>query len=357
MKQSQPYTLEALADLIGARLQGDPHCLISGIAPLKRAKSGEISFLSNAEYRKDLPSAHRKDLASTKASAVILSIEEASLCPVHVLISENPRLSLAKAAKLFEKKESTIPGIHKSAVIGEVCKIPASSSIGASVVLGNRVLLGENVAIAAGCIIGNDCVIGNNTTLMASVTLYDNVQMGKHCLIYSGAVIGSDGFGFANQEGLWIRLPHLAGVVMGDHVEIGANTTIDRGFLEDTVLGDGVVIDNLVQVGHNASIGAGTAIAGCVAIAGSAVIGKFCLIGGGSRIVGHIEIADHVHLIATSMVTHSLKKRGVYGGFPAKPVDLWRKNMARFHNLDNMARRLRALENKVVNNAQLVENE
>lgn len=357
MKHSQSYTLEALADLIGVRLQGDPTCLISGIASLRGAKAGEISFLSNAEYRKDLPSLYRKDLASTKASAVILSSAEAPLCPVHVLISENPRLSLAKAAKIFEKKESAIPGIHKSAVIGEGCEIPDSASIGANVVLGNRVVLGENVVVASGCIVGHDCVLGNNTRLMARVTLYDNVQMGKHCLIYSGAVIGGDGFGFAHQEGFWVRLPHLGSVVLGDQVEIGANTTIDRGFLEDTLLGDGVVIDNLVQVGHNVSIGAGTAIAGCVAIAGSAMIGKFCLVGGGSRIAGHVEIVDHVHLSGASMVTHSLKTRGVYGGFPAKPVDLWRKNMARFQNLDDMARRLRALENRVLNNARLVEDE
>jgi UDP-3-O-[3-hydroxymyristoyl] glucosamine N-acyltransferase len=140
-------------------------------------------------------------------------------------------------------------------------------------------------------------------------------------------------------------------------LKLGQNTTIDRGLLEDTLLGDGVVIDNLVQVGHNVSIGAGTAIAGCVAIAGSAVIGKFCLIGGGSCIAGHVEIVDHVHLTGASMVTHSLKTRGVYGGFPAKPVDLWRKNMARFQNLDDMARRLRALENRVLNNARFVEDE
>lgn len=353
MKQAQSYTLEVLADLIGAHLQGDPHCVISGVASLKRAKTGEISFLSNAEYRKDLPSVYRKDLVSTEASAVILRAEEASLCPVYALISENPRVSLAKAAKLFEKKESVVSGIHKNVVVGEACKIPDSVSIAANVVLGNRVVLGENVIIGAGCVIGDDCILGDNTILMPRVTLCDRVEMGKQCVIYSGAVIGGDGFGFANQQGQWIRMPHLGSVIMGDQVQIGANTTIDRGFLEDTVLGNGVVIDNLVQVGHNVSIGAGTAIAGCVAIAGSAVIGKFCLVGGGSCIAGHIEIADQVHLVGASMVTHSLKARGVYGGFPAKPVNLWRKNMARFQNLDDMARRLSALENKVLNNVRV----
>lgn len=357
MKQELSYTLEALADLIGARLQGDPDSLIYGIAPLKSAKAGEISFLSNAEYRKDLPSIYRKDLNATKATAVILNAKEAALCPVHTLISENPRLSLAKAAKLFQKKESAISGIHKSAVIGEACKIPASVSIGANVVLGNRVTLGEGVVIGPGSILGNDCQLGDNTTLMARVTLHDNVRLGKHCVIYSGAVIGSDGFGFANQAGHWTRLPHLGTVVMGDRVEIGANTAIDRGFLGDTILGDGVVIDNLVQVGHNVSIGAGTAIAGCVAIAGSASIGKFCLIGGGARIDGHIQIVDHVHLTAMTAVSHSLNERGVYSGVPARPSALWRKNIARFQSLDDIARRLRALENTVSNNARLMEGE
>lgn len=352
MKQSTP-NLEALADLIGARLQGDPDCLIYGIAPLKSAKIGEISFLSNAEYRKDLPSIYRKDLALTKASAVILSSAEAALCPVYTLISENPRLSLAKAAKFFQKKESAIPGIHKSALIGEGCKIPASVSIGANVVLGNSVILGEGVVIGPGSILGQEVQLGDNTTIMARVTLHDNVRLGKHCVIYSGAVIGSDGFGFANQAGHWVRLPHLGSVVMGDHVEIGANTAVDRGFLEDTILGDGVIIDNLVQVGHNVSIGAGTAIAGCVAIAGSVSIGKFCLIGGGARIAGHIQITDHVHITATSGVNHSLNTPGVYSsGFPAKPAAVWRKNAARFQFLDEMARRLRVLENKMLHNEQ-----
>lgn len=358
IKHSQSYTLGVLADLIGAHLQGDPNCLISSLAPLKRAGEGQLSFLSNAEYRKDLPAAHRKDLLSTKASAVILSPQEAAFCPVNALVSENPRLSLAKAAKLFEKKEKVVLGIHQSAVIGEGCAIPDSVSIGANVVLGNRVVLGENVVIAPGCVIGHDCMLGNHTRLMAQVTLYDNIQMGKYCVIYSGAVIGGDGFGFANQAGAWTRLPHLGTVIVGDRVEIGANTTIDRGFLEDTVLGDGVVIDNLVQIGHGVSIGTGTAIAGCVGIAGSTHIGKFCLIGGGSGIAGHIEIADQVHLIGGTMVANSLKTPGVYGGgMPAQSGDLWRKNMARLQNLDSLARRLRVLENKALENVRLLEDE
>lgn len=349
MKQTQTYTLEALANLIDARLQGDSLCLISGIAPLQRAKSGEISFLSNPIYRKDLP--------STKASAVILSAEEAVHCPVHALISKNPRLSLAKAAALFEQKPTAVPGIHQSAVIGEDCTIPASVSIGAHVVLGNRVTLGESVVIGPGSILGNDCSIGEETTLKARVTCYDNVRVGKQALIHSGAVIGSDGFGFANQSGTWVKLPHLGGVTIGNNVEIGANTTIDRGFLEDTRLDDGVIIDNLVQIAHNVSIGAHTAIAGCVGIAGSTKIGQYCMIGGGSSIAGHIELADHVHITATSGVNHSLSQ-GIYSsGFPAKPAALWRKNVARFQFLDKMARRLHVLESKMLCDSQVQEDE
>jgi UDP-3-O-[3-hydroxymyristoyl] glucosamine N-acyltransferase len=340
MKQNLSNTLGALADLIGARLQGDPDCVVYGIASLKNAKPGEISFLSNPQYRKELP--------LTAASAVIVSPDELAHCSVYALISDNPRLSLAKAAAVFEKKQPIIPGIDQTAIIGQACKIPASVFIGPHVVLGDRVILGEGVVIGAGAIIGEDCALGDNTTLKARVTLYDNVRLGKRTLIHSGAVIGSDGFGFANEAGQWVKMPHLGGVVIGDQVEIGANTTIDRGFLEDTTLADGVIIDNLVQIGHNVCIGAHTAIAGCVAIAGSARIGAYCLIGGGSSIAGHIEIADHVHITATSGVNHSLHERGVYSsGFPAKPAALWRKNAARFQYLDEMARRLRVLERRM----------
>lgn len=340
MKQKVQKTLKEIADLIGATLQGDPNCIIFGIASLENAKAGEISFLSNRQYR--------KYLKTTNASAVIISPEDADTCPAHVLITNNPRLSLVKVAKLFEKSAEVNSGIHTTSVVGKDCVIPASASIGAQCVLGNRVTLGEGTVLEPGCIIGSDCHIGSHTTLKARVTLYDNVRIGEHCLIHSGGVIGSDGFGFANQAGAWIKMPHLGGVKIGDHVEIGANTTIDRGFLEDTTLGDGVIIDNLVQIGHNVSIGAHTAIAGCVGIAGSTTIGGSCLIGGGANIAGHLQIANGIHITATSGVNHSLNIPGVYSsGFPAKPSHAWRKNVARFNFLDDMAKRIRALENSL----------
>jgi UDP-3-O-[3-hydroxymyristoyl] glucosamine N-acyltransferase len=310
--------LKAIADLIGARLKGNPDCLINGLAPLEQAKAGDLSFLSHRQYK--------KYLGTTGASAVIIGAEDEAACTLDALISENPRLSLAKVAKLFEV-DSILPGIHPTALIGEDCEIADSVSIGAYTVLGNR------------------CKVGAGTVLKSRVTLYDDVKLGSDCLIHSGAVIGSDGFGFANDKGAWVKMPHLGGVSIGNNVEIGANTAVDRGFLEDTTIGDGVIIDNLVQVGHNVSIGLRTAIAGCVAIAGSTSIGEYCLIGGGASIAGHIQIADHVHITAVSSVNHSLALRGVYSsGFPAKASAVWRKNVARFQYLDEMAKRLRHLE-------------
>ncbi len=349
MYHFQPKTLKAIAEFLGARLQGDANCLIYGIASLKNAGKGEISFLGNAHYRKYLP--------STKASAVIVSKEDAGLCPVNALITDNPHLSLVKLASLFDKSNPLKTGLHHTVIVGDECEIPTSVSIGAYTVLGDRVKLGEGVVIGAGCVIGNDCQIGAHSMLRARVTFYDKVSVGEKGLIHSGAVIGSDGFGFANEGGAWIKMPHLGGVRIGDRVEIGANTAIDRGAIEDTCIGHGVIIDNLVQIGHNVHIGANSAIAGCAAIAGSTSIGEYCLIGGGARIAGHIQLADHVHITGNSAVNHSLSK-GVYSsGFPAKPAELWRKNVARFNFLDEMAKRLRALEQRVSNRIEKMRTE
>ena len=350
MKRTTPRTLQVIADLIGGSIQGDPNCLIYSLAPIENAREGQLSFLANRHYK--------KYLLNTRASAVIVSLEDAGDCPVSALISDNIRLSLAKVAKLFEPKSSIEAGIHPLAVVGADCCIPASASIGPHAVIGDRVSLGEETVIGPGCVIGDDCTIGSFTTLKGRVNLYDNVRIGEHCLIHSGAVIGSDGFGFANQEGAWVKMPHLGGVCIGDKVEIGANTTIDRGFLEDTTLGNGVIIDNLVQIGHNVSIGARTAIAGCVGIAGSTSIGESCLIGGGACIAGHIQITDRVHITATSAVNHSIYAPGVYSsGFPAKPAHQWRKNAARFNFLDDMYKRLRSLSKALQMDEQLTEKE
>lgn len=327
-----------IANQIGARLKGDPDCQITGLATLEKAGKSDLSFLANRRYR--------KFLSQTKAAAVLLSEEDAEFCTVNSVISQNPRLALAKVSAVFEQKSPLKPGIHPTAIIGEHCQIPKTVHIGPYVVLGNHVTLGEQVVLGPSCTIGDHCVLGNKTELKARVTLYDNVHLGQDCLIHSGAVLGSDGFGFAEDNGNWVKISHLSGVRLGNSVEIGANTTIDRGFLEHTKIGNGSIIDNLVQVGHNVSIGDRTAIAGCVAIAGSTKIGNGCLIGGGACIAGHLELGDGVCITATAGVNSSITTPGIYSaGLPAKPNHIWRKNAARFQYLDDMAKRLKVLEN------------
>jgi UDP-3-O-[3-hydroxymyristoyl] glucosamine N-acyltransferase len=260
----------------------------------------------------------------------VLSPEDAKLCPPQVttLITKNPRLALAKLLNLWADAKQTAASIHPSAVIGK------------------NVELGDNLLIEAGVVVGDNCKLGNNTQLKANVTLYNNVTIGANCTVHSGTVIGSDGFGYAvDTDGSWFKMLHLGGVVIGDNVEIGSNTSIDRGMIDNTVIGNNVIIDNLVQIGHNVVIGDRTAIAGCTGVAGSTVIGKNCLIGGASSIAGHITIGDRVNITGTSAVNHSLLEPGVYSsGFPAKENGVWRRNVARFMMLDNMAKRLKELE-------------
>lgn len=335
-------SLQALASHLGAKLVGDPQCAITGLATLEHAKAGELSFLSNQAYR--------QYLSETKASAVILQEPDVADCPVAALVIDNPRLALAKAASLFKQAKEKVrePGIHATAVIGAGCHIPPSVSIAAYCVVGEEVTLGEQVVVGEGTIIGNHCKIGAHTVLKPRVVLQDFVTVGAHCTIHSGAVIGGDGFGYAYDEGQWVKMPHLAGVTIEDFVEVGSNTTIDRGFLEDTRIGKGVIIDNLVLIGHNVVIGAGSALAGFVGIAGSTTIGKNCMIGGNASIAGHITLADNVHLTATAAVHQSIQTPGVYSsGIPTKPNAIWRRNAVRFQYLDEMAKRLRTLETKV----------
>ncbi|MDB6096829.1 MAG: UDP-3-O-(3-hydroxymyristoyl)glucosamine N-acyltransferase [Francisellaceae bacterium] len=333
-------TLQEITDYLGGRLVGDPQEVINGIASLAKAKKGQLSFLTNPQYK--------SDLNKTQASVVLIQESDLNDCPVNAIITDNPYMSLAKVACLFQATKPNAYIIHPTVIMGLDCVVSEKVSIGAHCVIGNNVKIGENVVIGAGCIIGDDVSIANNTTLKPNVTFYSNVQCGEACLIHSGAVIGSDGFGFANHQGEWIKIPQLGGVIIQDKVEIGSNTTIDRGAFENTIISKNVIIDNLVQIGHNVIIGDYTAIAGCVAIAGSTKIGKYCLIGGGASIAGHLEIADKVIITGMSGVNHSLKKTGSYSsGMPAKPSQIWRKNVARFHRLDEMFKTLRLLKNHI----------
>lgn len=334
---SKKFTLAELAELLSARVQGDEKIEIAGIASLQTAKAGEISFLDNSRYR--------KFLSQTQASAVILSADMASKCPCPALIVGDPYLAYAKTAALFEEKPLSQAGIHPRAVVGERCDIDPGASIGANVVIGNDVKIGKNTVIQAGCVINDRVQIGDNCWFWPNVTIYHATQIGSGTIIHSGAVIGSDGFGFAFHQGKWHKIPQIGRVVIGNDVEIGANTTIDRGALTDTVIGNGVKMDNHIQIGHNVQIGDHTVIAASTGISGSTKIGKYCRIAGMAGFAGHIEIADQVVVTAMSSVAQSITEPGIYSsGIPASPFKAWKKNIARFQQLDNFARRLISVE-------------
>jgi len=333
----QHYTLAELATLLEAELRGDPNCVITSVATLQNAQAQQIAFLDNIRYR--------KYLAETKASAIILSAANLEDCPTNALVMSNPYLGYAKVATLFKPTTTKQVGIHPSAVVGADCQIHPTVSIGPQCVIGAGVIIAEGVIIGAGSIIEDRCSIGAGTHFWPRVTIYHDVQIGERVVIHSGAVLGSDGFGFAQNRGVWQKVPQLGRVVIGNDVEIGANTTIDRGAIDDTVLEDGVKVDNLVQIAHNVTIGAHTAIAGCVGIAGSTSIGKYCAIGGGVGINGHISITDGVIITGGSLVAQSIKEPGPYSsGLAAQPSGIWKKTIVRVNQLDMMMQKLRELE-------------
>ncbi|MEN8106486.1 MAG: UDP-3-O-(3-hydroxymyristoyl)glucosamine N-acyltransferase [Pseudomonadota bacterium] len=331
--------LGLLANRIGAELRGDPDCLITSVGSLEQAGEGALSFLANARYR--------KYLATTRASAIILQADYAGQAPGAVLVVANPYAAFARAATLISPPVPPEQGVHPATVIGEDCRIDASAWIGPNCVLADGVDIGAGVQLAAGCVVGEGSVLGAGTVLYPNVVIRHAIRIGARVMIHPGAVIGSDGFGHAREDGRWLKVPQLGGVSIGNDVEIGANTTIDRGALDDTVIEDGVRLDNQIQVAHNVHIGAHTVIAGCVGISGSARIGKHCMIGGGVGIVGHLEITDHVTVTGMTMVTQSIDQPGVYSsGLSAQESTAWCRNTARLRQLDELARRLQALERK-----------
>ena len=341
MQSKKQYTLAELTDGLDMQIKGDPFCVIHGVSTIQRAEPGHITFLTNTQYR--------KHLSTTQASAVILTDDEAKECPVNAVISRNPYFIYAKIAERFHLLRNENKGIHPSSVIGEDADIDPSASIAAHCVLGKRVRIAAGADIGPGCVLGDDVVVGENTCLDARVTIYRGVSIGKRVRLASGVVIGSDGFGFANQKGVWHKVPQLGGVDIGDDVDIGANTTIDRGAIENTVIEEGVKLDNLIQVGHNVRIGAHTIIAGCVAIAGSATIGKNCMIGGTTAIAGHVTLADNVICTGMTAVTKSITEPGMYssGIVGAVPNIEFRKQNARFHRLENLMQRVKTLEQSI----------
>lgn len=337
-------TLGQLAEHIGATLhlaQGDTaDTAIESLATLAKAGNGQISFLSNSKYR--------SQLVDTTAQAVILHANDLPHCPCSALVSDNPYVGFAKAAQLLDSTPDAAQGIAPSAVIANDVRIGRNVSVGANAVVESGVSLDDNVQIGPGCFIGKNASIGNGSKLWANVTIYHEVQMGRDCLVQSGAVIGSDGFGYANEHGKWVKIPQLGSVQIGDRVEIGASSTIDRGALDDTVIKDGVIIDNQCQVAHNVVIGEDSAMAGCSVIAGTTTIGRNCTLAGMTAITGHVEIADNVHFTGMSMVTKGITEPGLYSsGVPAQSNKEWRRNMVGLRNITDLAKRVKELEKKI----------
>ncbi|KRG69041.1 UDP-3-O-(3-hydroxymyristoyl)glucosamine N-acyltransferase [Pseudoxanthomonas dokdonensis] len=334
---SPSFTAATLAEQFGLSVHGDADARVSGVATLARAGSEQLAFLANSRYR--------NQLASSGAGIVVLREEDADAAPATALIAKDPYTAFARIAALFDPAVQASPGVHPSAVIDPSARIATSASIGPFVSIGAGSSIGEGCVIGPGCVIGQDCEVGDGSELIARVTLVTRVRLGKRVRIHPGAVLGADGFGLAMDAGRWIKVPQLGGVNIGDDCEIGANTCIDRGALDDTVLEEDVRLDNQIQIGHNVHIGAHTAMAGCSAAAGSARIGRYCLIGGAAGVLGHLEICDKVMITAMSLVTSSIHEPGEYSsGTPLTDNKTWRKNAARFKQLDVLARRIKAAD-------------
>ena len=334
--------LAELAVRYGCELHGDPDTQIVRVATLQSASDGSISFLSNPGYR--------KYLQSTGASAVILKAELVDECPTACLVSDDPYLTYARiAADLHPGYEAT-GVVHPSATIGDGVEIPATCDIGAGVVLGNNVTLGERVIIGPNSVVGNNAVIGSDTRLAAHVSIYDDVVVGERCLFHSGVVIGADGFGIAQSPEGWVKVPQLGSVVIGNDVELGANTTVDCGAIDNTVLGDGVKLDNQVQIGHNVIIGDHTVMASQAGISGSTRVGARCVIGGKAAVAGHLEVVDDVILLGRASVTKSIFKPGMYSNvIAAEEATKWRRIAGRIKRLDDTVERLKKVEQTLKN--------
>ncbi|MCW2481229.1 UDP-3-O-(3-hydroxymyristoyl)glucosamine N-acyltransferase [Candidatus Symbiopectobacterium sp. NZEC135] len=332
--------LDALAAQLDAQLHGDGDIVITGVASMHSARSGQITFLSDSRYR--------EQLTTTQASAVVVTEADLPYCKVAALVVKNPYLTYARMAQLMDTTPQPAQDIAPSAVIADDAVLGRNVAIGANAVIESGAELGDGVVIGAGCFVGKHTKIGAGSRLWANVTVYHRVELGAQCLIQSGAVIGSDGFGYANERGNWVKIPQLGTVRIGDRVEIGANTTIDRGALDDTIIGDGVIIDNQCQIAHNVVIGDNTAVAGGVIMAGSLKIGRYCMIGGASVINGHMEICDKVTVTGMGMVMRPITEPGVYSsGIPLQPNKTWRKTAALVMSIDDMSKRLKAVERKV----------
>ena len=335
-----------LVERFGGQLVGDPNLEVQGIAPLDSADASHISFLSNSKLR-------ALAAQSGAAALIVAPLDDATVATTYEgarIVTTNPYAYFARAAQYFAALDEVVPapGIHPSAVVHESAIVDPSAHVGANVTIEAGAVVGAHAAIGAGCFVGREAEIGEGTQLFANVTFHARCKIGKRGILHSGAVIGTDGFGFARENGAYIKIPQTGRVLLGDDVDIGANTTVDRGAMADTVIEDGVKLDNQIQIGHNCHIGAHTAMAGCVGVAGSAKIGKHCTFGGAAMVLGHLEIADNVHISSGSMVSRSVLEPGQYTGFyPLAKNAEWEKSAAIVRNLSSMREKIRMLEKQI----------
>ncbi len=331
-----PFTLGEIAVRFGCELRGDPDIRVTHVGTLQDADGEALAFLADTKLQ--------RYLGATRAAAVVLDASAAEVCPVAALIAKNPRAMYARIAAALHPPPALVAGVHPTASVHPAAKIDPTAAIGPQAVIEADVVIGPRVFIGPASIVMRAARVGADSRLVARVTLCEAVQLGERCVLHPGSVIGSDGFGLAPEQGEWVKVPQVGSVVLGNDVEIGSNTTIDRGAIADTILEDGVKLDNLIQVGHNVRIGAHTAIAACSGISGSTTIGRHCLIGGQVGIVGHVEICDNVTITSRSMIAASILKPGVYsGGLPAQEAAKFRRNIVRFRQLDELARNVKRL--------------
>ncbi len=337
--EKKSYSLREIREHLGGEIAGDPAVEVNRVATLENATTGSIAFLANARY---LP-----QLRTTQAGAVIVGESARDATRLPRIVCSNPYAYFARVSALLNPSPPARPGVHPSAVVDESAVIARDAEIGPHSVIGRGAKIGPGCVIGAGCVIGDDTEVGAGSMLYPNVTLYHDCRIGKRVVLHSGVVIGADGFGIAIDEGRWVKVPQIGRVVIGDDVEIGANTTVDRGALDDTVIEEGVKLDNQIQIGHNVRIGAHTAIAACAGVAGSAKIGRHCRIGGASGIAGHITIADNVEISTYTLVTKSIKQAGTYtGAYVFEPHGQWLRNAVQLRHLAELADRVRSLENK-----------
>jgi UDP-3-O-[3-hydroxymyristoyl] glucosamine N-acyltransferase len=338
-----PASLGELATEFGCELIGDPDIRVDRVATLAHASPKSVGFFANSAYR--------NQLLITKAAAVVLAERDIGDCPVGALISDDPYATYARIARVLHPPANYVAGIHPSAVIADGVTISDSAHVSANVVIGKDCSIADGVYIADGCVVGKCCSIGRNSQLLTNATLVEDVRIGERTIIHPGAIIGSDGFGNAQDESGWIKIPQLGGVVIGNDVEIGANTAVDRGAIDDTVIEDGVRLDNLIQIGHNARIGEHTAIAGMTAIAGSVIIGKRCMIAGLAGVIGHVTVCDDVIITCQALITKDIREPGVYSAtFGAEKDKSWKQMVARFRRSGALEQRVTELEAKVKKN-------